>query len=236
MNLLAIKQKPLLYVAEAEESGRIKGILVDGKMHKVHFLLFVEKAFGTAFRRAVSLKKVMGCGDAAVAVQNRAAPVDADDLRDNGFVLLAQGAKIFDDNGNLLGRVADVQFEGDGKIDAILSETASFSADNVASVSDGIVVIGKKPIRPKTSKKVSKKHAESQTVSVHSSPSETCYVPKRLLSDNSFLAGRICTQDVLDFDGRVIIKKGSEITDPVVELARKNFRLVDLTLCSEAAD
>lgn len=56
--------------------------------------------------------------------------------------------------------------------------------------------------------------------------------PQRLISDYSFLVGRIVTKNISDTKSNVLVPKGSIINDDIVNLARHSGKLVELTVNS----
>ena len=226
-----IKNRPLLFVAEAEESGKIKGVLVSDRMNKIYYLAYLDREMGTTFKKLVPLKKVRGFGDAAVAVENRAAETASDEIKEKRLSLFTDGAKVFDDEGNFLGRTKDLEFDDDGKVLFVVTETEKYPPEKVASFSEGVVVIGKKPVRPKVPKKIPRPDDSSRSVAVLSG-GDASINPPRLVSDYSFLKGRVLTQDIYDGEKNLLIAKNTVVDEEAVERARAHFRLVDLTLFS----
>ncbi len=229
-NFSNIKNLPLLFLAEAEESGKIKGVLTDRKMNKIYYIVFVDKCFGTLCKRYCSLKKIAAFGRDAVAVENKSALADQSDLGEKEYSLTAPGAKIFNDRGEFLGRLTDFVFDETGKISEIVFGEESASQDKIASSSDGIIILGKKIAKsPKPKKIPLPKNGNGQKVFTLDTEPVSSAVPPRFVSDCSFLSGRTVLGNISDGNGNVIIPEGAVITDETVSVARKHFRLSDLT-------
>ena len=89
----------------------------------------------------------------------------------------------------------------------------------------------KKPVRPKVPKKIPRPDDSSRSVAVLSG-GDASINPPRLVSDYSFLKGRVLTQDIYDGEKNLLIAKNTVVDEEAVERARAHFRLVDLTLFS----
>lgn len=218
-------------MAEAEETGKIKGLLANDRMNKIYYLAYLERSPLATAKRLVSLNKVRGFGNAAVAVENKSAALCSDEIKEKRLSLFTEGAKVFDDQGNLLGRAKDLEFEADGRILFLVTETEKYPPEKIASFSDGVVVIGKKPVRPKPPKKISKKVGDLRTISALSE-SEGGITPPRIVSDYSFLEGRTLAEDVYDAQNNLLAAKNTVIDKETVKRAGKHFRLVDLAIRS----
>lgn len=57
-------------------------------------------------------------------------------------------------------------------------------------------------------------------------------IPARIISGYGFLLGRIVTKNIFSYNRELLIKEGDIVTPPLVEKARSNGKLVELTLHS----
>lgn len=60
-----------------------------------------------------------------------------------------------------------------------------------------------------------------------------CHTPSRIISDYTFLLGRILSSDLTTFAGALLAKAGTTIDDALVEKSRLNGKLVDLVLLAK---
>ena len=62
---------------------------------------------------------------------------------------------------------------------------------------------------------------------------DDCHTPSRIISDYTFLLGRVLSSDLTTFAGALLAKAGTTIDDALVEKSRLNGKLVDLVLLAK---
>lgn len=63
---------------------------------------------------------------------------------------------------------------------------------------------------------------------------DDCHTPSRIISDYTFLLGRVLSSDLTTFAGALLAKAGTTIDDALVEKSRLNGKLVDLVLLAKS--
>ena len=58
------------------------------------------------------------------------------------------------------------------------------------------------------------------------------FTPYRVIADYNFLLGRTLTDDLLSYSGKRLATRGERVTAELVETARRQGKLMDLTLSS----
>lgn len=118
------------------------------------------------------------------------------------------GLSVFSSKGACLGSVIEIKFDSNGKVQRVICDAFSFSPTKIAQCKDFILCGAKQ----------TKKTVSSQT---------------RINTDFNFLLGRVCDKKIINFYGETIVKENSVVTKEILLSARRNNKLVELSLHSK---
>ncbi len=131
------------------------------------------------------------------------------------FPVFAVGKEIFDTTGKKIGRIADLSFSKD-KVRRIFTDgEAVFTPSSVYACGDVLLIKARLPKKKKPSVK-----RETQPAALH----------KRKCGDFSFLLGRVCDKNIVNFQGELMIKKGEPVTRETLRAAKISGKLIELSL------
>ena len=166
------------------------------------------------------------------------------------------GKRVYTSGGSRRGEVRDVIFSGGGKVNAIVTDEAEFVPSAFRAFGDILVLKegaqkrkrNKRPSFPKAktdypvralapSSDIRPAEAEPEVSVPLAAPSvavrgEEEFTPYRVIADYNFLLGRTLADDLVAYSGETLAKRGEHITAELVELARRQGKLMDLTLSS----
>ncbi len=226
--------------------GKIADIVLDESMKKIAYFLCInsEESF------LVPMSEILSYGD-IVTVEDK---VECRGFCDVDFTSLKQlvGKEVYSDEGYNLGKVTNVMFSDKGKVNKILIDDIPLKISEIQGV--GNLILMKPPIKRRSRRKNTDLTAlanEDDAVKLLSgsennqenpagnspSSSENAilleHTPPRVVSDYNFLLGRILSADLYTFGGSLIAYKNNRITIEMVEKARLNGKLLELTLNSK---
>ena len=244
MFITEILHKPLISIYESQHYGEIFDVLLNANHNKVAYVLLRQETEFEGQRitanYAVPFNGIFSVGSDAVTVLNQDKILDA--LAVPPQLVSVYQAKVFSVRGDFLGTVADIQCEPF----AILldnAEKSQFFAKDISSVGNGTVIVFTderiKIPAPKSTrirKSVSEGNPIQMTNPVHTQefeePTEEptpATMPAKIIAQFQFLLGRKVNGNIVNSAQKVIIPDKTLITAKVVETARNNNRLIELT-------
>lgn len=255
MKIGDVTDKRVISVAEAAFRGKICGVFVKKQSHTVKFLATREEFLDNAVLRHIPFTKILHIGDDALTVINGLC-IKGDDCADvSDCIFIKIGLPVYNDDGNFLGTLNEVDIEdASGRVAAYIVGGNGFAPDEVASASADMLIIGKRRLPPRSPKRIKKPKADYavKALSVELPPTVEVaavgisdafagggeltadyHVPARLISDYSFLLGRLIIADIFSYGGEPIVKRGETVTTDTVERARRYGKLAELTLNSK---
>ncbi len=222
---------PLLGILEGQELGKVSELIVDARKRQVKFVV-IDLGEGCLGLRLVDLNEVTGIGADFVTVRTLAdvTPLwefDESTLETCFSSKYLIGAKVIACEGNLLGEISELTMDelsgeikevnivNSGSTDLVLSgdKIVAFSKNQVFVDMDG-EKISPLATRPAAAAPARKSSKENQFE----------------LEQRQYLLGRIVSANVLDDDDKILIRKGSKVTNELIDLAKSANRLMDLTL------
>lgn len=148
---------------------------------------------------------------------------------------------VYTDSGECRGVVTDLVFEGD-KLKDVCVDDHPLKPNTIEGV--GEIVVLKPPVKRRKKQKstpmtsltsrpspVAVLSAPVPAVNLSVPPSNTA--PPRVVSDYNFLLGRTLQDDLYTYQGQLIAKANTFVTVEIVEKARLNGKLLELTLNSK---
>lgn len=244
-NLCFILEKPLLSLKDFCIIGQIKDCILDLEKGKIAYYLCNKDGndFLLAFDQILSVKD-------AVVVADRVGVVDPLDVDFTTHTALLQ-KEVYQSDGTALGKVTDVLFDQKGFVSVLKVGEDEVKATSVAGV-DQVVLL--KPAQKRKYKRKTPSitalatvdspvtildesaHQDNQAKFVEADVSTENFVqtaPTKIIADYNFLLGRSLQEDLYTYNGELIAMKNTYVSVDVVERARQNGKLLELTLNSK---
>ena len=233
--------KPLISLADAKSVGYLSNLWFDDKLLRVK-TAEITNDYDEYPERTYAPFRFMRCdGDAAVI---KSLSCVTEKKAASSPVPCPINRECFNQNGNSLGKVRDVVLEGNA-VAQIFCEKATFTPKELLTLGNNLCIFNDTgaPIklpkprtpRPRVPKPVPQ-HAEIP-VSIYS-PVQTPPTPQNVtvtrtpgdpIKDYSFLMGKPVHTPVL-CGGKILIPAGTVVSEKIIELARKENKLVQLAL------
>ena len=137
-------------------------------------------------------------------------------------------------NGNFLGYVSDIEL--DEKLNMknfVVREGEVINLNNIINISDSAIIISTDEKKPKLGNFKEKSKIEislnnsNEIVSILEKPDTI--LPNRTVTNYNFLINRKVSKNILNFNGEVIIKENQIITSKILDIARINGKIRELT-------
>lgn len=202
---------PLMGVKEGKECGVIQNIVVDPQTKKIKSLILRGSKNEYDFRE-LKLSNVMGIGKDYVITQTADNAVNID-RGDSGITLIH--TKSIASSGDVLGSIKDFSFdEKTGDIQSVqIDGGPEIAGKNILSLSNNLMFVDHGGSAP--------------TVFAKETPSNTASLQKE---QRDYMLGRTVKNDISASNGRVVVKKGTVVTEEVIRAAEEAGVIIDLTL------
>lgn len=223
--------------------GRIENVFFDEYFKKIAY--FVTDGNNPLLIPPSEIKRI---ADVAV-LDDTLCALKIEDIDVTAFADV-MGKTVYTPFGISKGVFIDCIFDEKGKVSTIMTATAEISPAEIRGVGDVVVLKeNRKPRKRKmdfSSLALENKHVSalddtsktSEGSAIIPQPSVNIgvggtFTPPRIIGDYNFLLGRTLSQDLLTYSGELIAPKNTFVTIDVVEKARANGKLLDLTLNSK---
>ncbi|MBR2467774.1 MAG: hypothetical protein IKB42_01880 [Clostridia bacterium] len=142
---------------------------------------------------------------------------------------------IVDIDGNMLGNVADIELDNRYNIvEFITTKNETINLKNVLNISDTVIIHNNTQKKHKLSHfrhmdkiKIPTKNIDKNTVKIMDK-NETI-LPNRTVINYNFLIQRKVTKNITNFNGEIIIKENQIINSKILDIARINGKIRELT-------
>lgn len=137
-------------------------------------------------------------------------------------------------NGNFLGYVSDIEL--DEKLNMknfVVREGEVINLNNIINISDSAIIISTDEKKPKLGNFKEKSKIQislnnsNEIVSILEKPDTI--LPNRTVTNYNFLINRKVSKNILNFNGEIIIKENQIITSKILDIARINGKIRELT-------
>ena len=228
--------KPLISISDAKSVGYVSNVWFDGKLQYAKTAEITNDDDDYPERAYVELRYMQCDGDAAVI--KTTAHISASNLV-SATTPCPINRRSFNQSGKALGHVRDVTIEG-RNVQQIICDKATFSPKELLSLSENLCIFNDtgSPIKlAKARVPRPSRTAEKTPVQIHTSV-QTPKTPQSItvtrtpgvpVKDYSFLMGKPVHSPVLS-GGQVIIPAGTVVNEKIIELARRENKLVQLAL------
>jgi uncharacterized protein YrrD len=200
---------PLMGVKEGKECGTIQNIVVDPQTKKIKSVILRGSNSEYDFRE-LKLSNIMGIGKDYVITQSidNATGIDRSD---SGISLI--NTKCISASGDVLGSIKDFSFdEKTGEIQSVQIDTGvEIPGKNVLSLSNNLMFVD---------------NSEGGSFVKQGFESATNSLQKE---QRDYMLGRTVKNDI-SANGRVVVKKGTVVTEEVIRAAEEAGVIIDLTL------
>ncbi len=200
---------PLMGVKEGKECGAIQNIVVDPQTKKIKSVILRGSKNEYDFRE-LKLSNIMGIGKDYIITQSvdNATSIDRSD---SGISLI--NTKCISSSGDVLGSIKDFSFdEKTGDILSVQIDTGvEIPGKNVLSLSNNLMFID---------------NSESGSFVKQGFGSASDSLQKE---QRDYMLGRTVKNDI-SANGRVVVKKGTAVTEEVIRAAEEAGVIIDLTL------
>lgn len=208
---LQIVGMPVMGIKEGVRCGIAKGFAIDAQTKKISaFILKGEK--NEYDLRLLKTSDIMNVGKDFIITRS----IDnAKDIGHAGDLILLFGMKCVSSMGDVIGNVKDFTFnEATGEIQTLQIDTgAEIEGKEILTIANDLMFL--------SSEIVFEEEDKSSSLSAYER------------EQREYLLGKTVGSDILDAEGRVLIRKGTQITEDVIVTAEKAQLLTDLTLSVE---
>ncbi|MBR2970274.1 MAG: hypothetical protein IKC48_00540 [Clostridia bacterium] len=220
-NVSDLLGKPLLSISDALLLGTISNIYFDPKLQRGTFVMLYT---AEDERRFFPLSKISATsGDAATTLV-------ADELTVEGSGVPSPiNCYAFDHSGSCLGIIKDVVMDG-CKVVSFIAGEHTLCADKLISIGSVLVFnSGDKPVRLKPKKESTKQ--KQPIAEENREENKDIPLPQRVGAPSyEFLLGKKLQRTIVGSQGNVIGAKGEDVTDELIDKAKKEGKLVILAL------
>ncbi len=223
---------PVVSLYDQKQVGVVTNILVNTSK-KITALVIVDEEQYNSY--IIYTKDIYALGHAAVIVKNSSML----QLQSNVELSLTKLCSpirqiIVDVNGDYFGQVTNLEFDNKFQILSVNSFDQKFTANMIHLCSHMVVVCEKKfsvnKFKPNSKITANIKPADLPMVNILS----TQILPKREVTNYSYLIGKIVTKDILNINGEVIVKQNTKINSFVLDKVKNFGKLKELAINCKA--
>ena len=198
---------PLMGVKEGTERGTAKDYVVDPQTKGVRSIILKWENSEYDFRE-LNTGDIMGIGKDYIITKSIE---NAKKIELTGVEMTLLGMKCIACTGDILGNIADFEFdEKTGELKTLeIDDGLTINGKDIVSISNNLMFVDSEGKAAA---------AVSETLSDYEK------------EQRDYMMGRTVSADVLNADGKAVIKKGTVVTEEVIRLAEEAGVSVDLTL------
>lgn len=186
---------------------------------------------------ALETKKIYKTGNGAIIIKNN----DVLELMESVEYRLKEyfspiNSIVVSIDGNYLGHVSDIELDDKYNIQNFIVDGQSYALNKAVNISESVIIINtlNKPqklanFRSKNKLVISSEKIKNQTVNVMENQT---ILPNRTIVNYNFLIGRKVSKDILNFNGEIIIKENQIVNSKILDIARINGKIRELTKVS----
>jgi sporulation protein YlmC with PRC-barrel domain len=203
---------PVMGIKEGVRCGIAKGFAIDAQTKRIS--AFILKGDQNEYDlRLLKTSDIMNVGKDFIITRSIE---NAKDIGHAGDLILLFGMKCVSSMGDVIGNVKDFTFnEATGEIQTLQIDTgAEIEGKEILTIANDLMFL-------------------SSEIVFEEEPSKSSSLSAYEREQREYLMGKTVGSDILDAEGRVLIRKGTQITEEVIEAAEKAQLLTDLTLSVE---
>lgn len=208
---LQIVGMPVMGIKEGVRCGVVKGFAIDAQTKRISsYILKGDK--NEYDLRLLKTSDIMNVGKDFIITRS----IDnAKDIGHAGDLILLFGMKCVSSQGDVIGNVKDFTFdEATGEIQTLQIDVgAEIEGKEILTIANDLMFLSNDVVFEEDNKASSLSAYERE--------------------QREYLLGKTVGSDIMDAEGRVLIRKGTQITEDVIVTAEKAQLLTDLTLSVE---
>ncbi len=211
---LQVVGMPVMGIKEGVQCGIAKSFVIDAQTKKISALIL--KGDKNEFDlRMIRTSDVLNIGRDFIMTKT------AENVREvvnAGALILLFGMNCVASSGDVIGKVKDFSFvENTGEIASLeIDSGAEFRGNEIVTISSDFIFL-----------------SSEATVEEASAPAGSTGYSSYEREQREFLIGKTVNSNIMDARGRVLIAKGTVITESDIEIAQRAQLLTDLTLSVE---
>jgi uncharacterized protein YrrD len=211
---LQVVGMPVMGIKEGVRCGIAKGFVIDAQTKKINAMIL--KGDKNEFDlRLIRTSDIMNIGKDFIMTRSIE---NVKDVSNAGAMIMLFGMNCVSSMGDVIGSVKDFSFEATGEIlSLVIDSGAEIDGSEIVTVSSDFIFLS------------SELAFEENKAPAEAGGGLSAYEREQ----REFLLGKTVDSDILDADGRVLIRRGTEITQSIIEIAQKAQLLTDLTLSVE---
>lgn len=219
-------------IYDGQIEGIVSNILFD-KNKKAKYLIVSQNDEQFLILKTANIYKL---GNGAVLIKNSSVL----ELMENNELLIKDcfspiNSIIVETDGNLMGNVADIELDNKYNIlNFVSTKNETLNLKNTVNISDTAIIYSANEKTPKLSRFKQKNKVGIKTLNIPDQiatimdKNETI-LPNRTLINYNFLINRKVTKNISNFNGEIIIKENQIINSKILDIARINGKIRELT-------
>jgi uncharacterized protein YrrD len=208
---LQIIGMPVMGIKEGIECGIVKGFVVDAQSKKISS--FILKGDKNEFDlRVLKIADILSIGKDFIITKTAK---NVKDMGSGGELIVLLGMKCVSGTGDVVGNVKDFDFdEKSGEIASLQIDSGTeIEGKEILTISNELMFL-------------------SSEITFEEENTESGFSAYEM-EQRQYLLGKTVQTDIVDAKGKIIIEKGTAITEEVIEKARKAHLITELTLSVE---
>lgn len=241
-----IISKYVISLFNGKIEGVVENVLIDNATNKVKFLVVFNEE--TLLTQLLATDKIFAIGNDAVSVKNSGAlTLFENKEKETANLFNPINSAVFTIEGEARGRVTDVQLNEKYYVEKFETTDGLHAVKNIANYTGETLILKdtKKNVNIKNfyERKKANPVNDTRIVSILSkqtvsNPSDdptqpllpqTMLTPNRAITNYAFLINRKVQKNIVSQAGNLIIKENSRINTNIINIARKNGKLKELT-------
>jgi sporulation protein YlmC with PRC-barrel domain len=205
---LQIIGMPVVGIKEGIECGTVKGFAVDAQSKKISSVIL--KGDKNEFDlRMLKVTDILNAGKDFIVTKTSK---NVKDMGYGGDLLVLLGMKCVSGTGDVIGKVKDFDFdEKSGEIASLqLDSDTEIEGKEILTISGELMFLSNEITFEEKNEEAESSDYEKE--------------------QRQYLLGKTVQTDILDSKGKTLIEKGTKITDAVIEKAKKDRLITEMTM------
>lgn len=225
---------PIISLYSGELVGTIENLLFCPKQKKCIYIIIYNEYEDIKY--ALPIKKLYKLGDDCGFIKNNSSLIlfDSIELELKNFYNPIS-SNIYSINCKYINPVIDIELSNNYIISSFITQNTSFDSNKIINFTNKITIYSENKINLQNfkDKKILNKSLPEVNVFIEGTNLQQPSKPNKVIANYEFLLNRITTKDLLKSNGEIIIKKGVTINYKILEKARDNGKMLELTHYSQ---
>ena len=240
--LSTILQLPIMEILNGKKVGQTKDIIMNLDTKDIAFVLD-ESALASFF--VIKGEDIKGIGRDVILIKtSQSIQVSQDNtelFKELGEYYTVMGLCVISSEGNIEGEVADLLIDEKKQkiLDLELDNGKTYSTDKIISISDKYVFVQEEEDNDGPAEEISisvpepKPETDAKEDIAEDDTEESEEEPEEVKDESEYLIGMTMTDDVANEDGSFIVKKGTALTEEIINQAKEYGVYANLILNAE---